>query len=138
MAPGIAVGHALGRWSCFFAGCCYGKPTDLPWGITFTDIHSFAPKGVSLHPVQVYESMGELTIFGILMASRKWKRFDGQLFLSYLGLYSFLRFVTEFFRGDDRGHFFSEHLSPAQGISILVLATVAVSYLLSRRTKTAG
>src|SRR5947199_7991167 len=35
-APGIAIGHVVGRFGCFFAGCCYGKPTDMPWGITLT------------------------------------------------------------------------------------------------------
>src|ERR1700752_4042397 len=36
-APGIALGHVVGRLGCLFAGCCYGKPTAMPWGITFTD-----------------------------------------------------------------------------------------------------
>src|SRR5262245_32514132 len=36
-APGIALGHVIGRFGCVFAGCCYGKPTTLPWGITFRD-----------------------------------------------------------------------------------------------------
>src|SRR5215813_11259348 len=58
-APGIALGHVIGRFGCFFAGCCFGKPTSLPWGITFSDPFAAAnvgtPLGVALHPTQLYE-----------------------------------------------------------------------------------
>ncbi len=59
-APGIALGQAVGRVGCLLAGCCYGKPTDLPWAVTFTDPLAASnvgtPLGVSLHPTQLYES----------------------------------------------------------------------------------
>ena len=62
-APGIALGHVVGRFGCFFAGCCYGKPTTLPWGIIFTDPFAAAnvgtPLGVHLHPTQLYEAGAE-------------------------------------------------------------------------------
>ena len=58
LAPGLALGQGIGRWGCFFAGCCYGKPTSLPWGVTFNDAASLAPLGIKLHPVQIYESIG--------------------------------------------------------------------------------
>src|SRR6266700_6888684 len=58
-APGIALGHVVGRMGCFFAGCCYGKPTSVPWGITFTDPFAAAnvgtPLNMPLHPTQLYE-----------------------------------------------------------------------------------
>src|SRR4026209_570660 len=47
-APGIALGHVVGRFGCFFAGCCYGKPTTLPWGITFSDPFAAANVGTPL------------------------------------------------------------------------------------------
>ena len=65
-APGIALGHVVGRFGCFFAGCCYGRPTTLPWGITFTDPVAAAnvgtPLGVPLHPTQLYEAGAEFLI----------------------------------------------------------------------------
>src|SRR5438093_5469204 len=48
-APGIALGHVVGRFGCFFAGCCWGKPTTLPWGITFTDPYAAAHVGTPLN-----------------------------------------------------------------------------------------
>src|SRR5215212_5677907 len=70
-APGIALGHVVGRFGCFFAGCCYGKPTSLPWGITFTDpftaINVGTPLNVPLHPTQLYEAGAEALILLILL-----------------------------------------------------------------------
>ena len=67
MAPSIAIGQAIGRWGCFFAGCCYGVKTDVPWAITFTDPNSLAPLGIPLHPTQIYLSINALVIFLILV-----------------------------------------------------------------------
>jgi len=57
-APGIALGLIIGRFGCFFAGCCFGKPTSVPWAITFTDPFAAAnvgtPLNVPLHPTQLY------------------------------------------------------------------------------------
>ena len=65
-APGIALGHVVGRFGCFFAGCCYGKPTSVPWAITFTDPFAAAnvgtPLDVPLHPTQLYEAGAEALI----------------------------------------------------------------------------
>ena len=59
-APGIALGHVVGRFGCFFAGCCYGKPTTVPWAITFTDPFAATnvgtPLNIPLHPTQLYEA----------------------------------------------------------------------------------
>src|SRR5215212_11708948 len=69
-APGIALGHVVGRFGCLFAGCCFGRPTTLPWGITFTDPFAAAnvgtPLGVALHPTQLYEAGAEALILVIL------------------------------------------------------------------------
>src|SRR6266851_2641995 len=69
-APGIALGHVIGRFGCLFAGCCYGKPTGKPWGITFTDPYAAAnvgtPLGVPLHPTQLYEAGAEFLILMLL------------------------------------------------------------------------
>jgi phosphatidylglycerol:prolipoprotein diacylglycerol transferase len=132
-APSLAIGHSIGRIGCFSAGCCYGKPTTLPWGVIFSDPNSMAVTGISLHPTQLYESAAELGIFIILIIMRKNKRFDGQLVLSYLLLYSFARFIIEFFRGDiERGIIFNG-FSVAQGISIILFMTSLICLKLLRK-----
>src|ERR1700724_1270688 len=70
-APGIALGHVIGRLGWLFAGCCYGKPTSLPWGITFTDPFAAAnvgpPLNTPLHPTQLYEAGPEAPIPIVLL-----------------------------------------------------------------------
>ncbi|NVM56917.1 MAG: prolipoprotein diacylglyceryl transferase, partial [Desulfobacterales bacterium] len=75
MAPAIAFGQFVGRIGCFFAGCCYGRHFNLPWAITFTHPESLAPKGISLHPTQLYSSLNGLLIFALLMWLRRKKVF---------------------------------------------------------------
>src|SRR5437763_12381363 len=79
-APGIALGHVIGRFGCFFAGCCFGKPTNVPWAITFKDPFAAAnvgtPLNVPLHPTQLYEAGTEAVILALLLATeRKGKPF---------------------------------------------------------------
>jgi phosphatidylglycerol:prolipoprotein diacylglycerol transferase len=133
-APGVALGHVVGRFGCFFAGCCYGKPTKLPWGITFTDPFAAAnvgtPLGVPLHPTQLYEAGAELVILGVLLATeRKGRPFPGRTFWLYMLLYAVSRFFIEFFRGDERG--VVGMFSTSQFISVLLapLAIVMLVYL---------
>lgn len=136
-ALGIPLGHALGRIGCFAAGCCFGKATDLPWGVEFSHPESLAPLNVHLHPTQLYSSANNLVIFGILMFFRKRRKFEGQLALTYLLLYSLTRGIIEFFRGDDRGTLITSHISTAQGIGIvLAVAAVAGMIWLSRKELT--
>lgn len=120
LAPSLAIGQGVGRWGCFFAGCCYGKPTDLPWAITFTHPKSLAPLNVPLHPTQIYLSLNGFLIFGLLVWMRRYKRFDGQLFWSYGLLYSIGRFLIEYLRDDPRGTVFGGLLSTSQFIGIFV------------------
>jgi len=140
-APGIALGHVVGRFGCFFAGCCYGKPTTEPWGIVFSDPFAAAnvgtPLGVHLHPTQLYEAGAELIILGILLLSeRKRETFAGRTFWLYILLYAVSRFGIEFFRGDERGSV--GIFSTSQFISI-ILAPLAIAMLvyLARRKEPA-
>jgi phosphatidylglycerol:prolipoprotein diacylglycerol transferase len=133
-APGIALGHVVGRFGCLFAGCCYGKPTTRPWGITFTDPFAAAnvgtPLGVALHPTQLYEAGAELLILIILLVTeRKGRPFPGRTFWLYMLLYAISRFIIEFYRGDDRGTV--GMFSTSQFISIVLapLAIVMLVYL---------
>src|SRR5437868_9161477 len=131
-APGIALGHVVGRFGCFFAGCCYGKPTTEPWGITFTDPFAASnvgtPLGVPLHPTQIYEAGAEfLILILLLLTERKGRPFAGRTFWLYMLLYAVSRFIIEFYRGDDRGSVGS--FSTSQFISVL-LAPLAIGMLL--------
>jgi phosphatidylglycerol:prolipoprotein diacylglycerol transferase len=139
LAPGVILGQAIGRLGCFAAGCCYGKPTNLPWAVTFTDVYANrttnTPLDTPLHPSQLYESaLAFLLFFGLLWLADR-KRFPGQVVLSYTIGYSVIRFVLEFWRGDpDRGSFFGGALSTSQLIAIvLVVGAAALWPRLSRK-----
>ena len=131
-APGIALGHVTGRLGCFAAGCCYGKPTNVPWAVTFTNPAAAAnvgtPLGIPLHPTQLYEAGAELLILILLLTTEKrGKPFAGRTFWSYMLLYAVSRFIIEFYRGDPRGEMFG--FSTSQFISI-VLAPLSIAMLL--------
>ena len=136
-APAVALGHVIGRFGCFFAGCCYGRPTSLPWGIVFSDpfAASFVgtPLGVSLHPTQLYEAGAELLILAVLLLTeRRGRYFAGRTFWLYMAFYAVSRFIIEFFRGDERGMLAG--LSTSQVISLVLLPLAAVMLVrLARR-----
>ena len=127
-APGLALGHSIGRIGCFAAGCCYGKPTSHFWGVTFRNPLAQAwvgtPLGIPLEPTQLFESAVELANFFILMWLLKRKRFDGEVFGAYLFLYGVARYFLEFIRDDPgRGSVFGGIMTGTQLVSIgLVLA----------------
>jgi phosphatidylglycerol:prolipoprotein diacylglycerol transferase len=131
-APGIALGQAIGRLGCLSAGCCYGKPTHLPWGITFTNPYSYenvgVPLNIPLHPTQIYESVGTFFLFVFLLWRLSKKHKPGQIILEYLSIYAVLRFVIEFYRNDERGSVFYGLLSTSQFISILTLLGAGIAY----------
>ena len=126
-APGIALGNVLGRQGCFSAGCCWGKPTTLPWGVKFTELgHEITgvPTGVYLHPTQLYESFSMLIVFFFLLWLHRHRRFSGQVILFYALLYAAVRFVIEFFRDDPRGDIFG--LTTLTGLSTSQLIGIVV------------
>lgn len=140
-APSIALGEAIGRWGCFAAGCCYGKPTDGPLGVRFTDPFAHdavgTPLGVPLHPTQIYLSVNAFLIFLILQWAYRRRTFDGEVFWLYILLYAITRGLIENFRGDTvRGFLIPGVLSTSQFIG-LIAATAAVGMLvfLSRRRR---
>jgi phosphatidylglycerol:prolipoprotein diacylglycerol transferase len=142
-APGIALGQSIGRLGCLSAGCCFGKPTSMPWGITFTDTYSYenvgVPLNVALHPTQIYESLGTFLLSLFLMWRLGRKHFTGQIILEYLMLYAGLRFIIEFFRDDDRGFVLNGLLSTSQFIGILtILGSAAAFFYLRRRASKAS
>jgi phosphatidylglycerol:prolipoprotein diacylglycerol transferase len=139
-APGIAIGHAIGRLGCFAAGCCWGKPTHLPWAVTFKNPLAAAlvgtPLNVPLHPTQIYEFLVELANFFVLWWMLKHKKFEGQVIGAYLFLYGVARFFLEFLRADpERGSLFGGALSGVQLISIFLVIAGGTLWL-RRRTLT--
>lgn len=136
-APAIALGQAIGRIGCFMAGDDYGRPTTVPWAVTFTDPDAAriggAPLGVPLHPVQLYESAVCLALFGFLVWLSRRSHRNGDVIVAYTLLYAIARFVLEFFRGDaDRGFVFGGVLSTSQFIGIMMMG-LAVGVLIARR-----
>lgn len=113
-APGLALGHALGRVGCFLGGCCFGRDG---------------------HPVQLYEAAG---LLGLALALHLIPpRQPGRVFGVYVGAYAVLRLVTERFRGDDleRGWVWADRLSTSQALALVALAACAL--LLLRRKEPA-
>jgi phosphatidylglycerol:prolipoprotein diacylglycerol transferase len=139
-APGIALGQAIGSLGCLSAGCCYGKPTKMPWGIIFRNQYSHdnigVPLNVPLHPTQIYDLIGALCLFVILTKRLSKKHRGGQIMLEFLVLYSCLCFFVEFFRDDERGFVLYGLLSTSQFIAILtVLGAGLAYYFVVRRPK---
>lgn len=137
MPLSLAFHRSLG---CFNAGCCYGKPTGLPWGITFPDGASACKLygHVAVHPTQFYEAGLALLMFGVLLYYREhFKKIPGELVTLQVALYAVGRFFIEFFRGDPRGSY--GPLSTAQWTSILMLVVAGiVAVFLCRQRKRLG
>lgn len=138
-APGISMGLGFGRIGCLLAGCCFGKPTVGPLALVFPR-HSPASEAqakakllanvnlpsLPVHPTQLYESLASFAVaaFCLLYVHGR-KRYDGEVFLWFLGLYGAARFAVEFLRADDRGG--TAGLSTSQLISLaLGLAALLV------------
>jgi len=141
-APGLALGHAIGRLGCFSAGCCWGKPTNAWWGITFTNPLANelvgTPLGHPLQPTQLFEAAVELANFFFLTWLFARKRFDGQIFAAYLVIYGVARYLLEYLRDDPgRGSVFGGVMSGTQLISIgLVILGGLIWWLRSGAPKT--
>jgi phosphatidylglycerol:prolipoprotein diacylglycerol transferase len=132
-APGLALGHGIGRLGCFAAGCCWGKPTHLPWAVTFTsqDTTTGVPLGIPLHPTQLYEAFAEGLICLILLAALKRAHKDGAIIGLYLVLYGLVRFGVEFLRMHDSSNPLGGPFTLEQWIALA--AAAAGAYLLVRK-----
>lgn len=99
LAPGMALGQVLGQVACLANGDSYGRPTDLPWAIVYTDPRSLAPLNVPLHPIEIYEMVAYFAVFLVVWATRR-RTTSGGTLMTYLVAYGIARFVVEFFRGN--------------------------------------
>jgi phosphatidylglycerol---prolipoprotein diacylglyceryl transferase len=132
LAPSIALGSFFGRWGCLMNGCCYGRPTTLPWGIQFPKDHPTYPNLV--HPTEIYDSLLNLCLYASLAWLFRRKSFDGQVFAIYLICYAALRSFVEYFRGDYTQAHYWGGLSPGQIVSIgVALAGVLLLWKLPKK-----
>ncbi|MGH9745711.1 MAG: prolipoprotein diacylglyceryl transferase [Candidatus Acidiferrales bacterium] len=126
----VPLGHSIGRLGCLAAGCCYGRPTTVPWAITFknelAEQLAGTPLHTPLHPTQLYESAAEFLNFLIVVWLARRQRFTGQLVGTYFLLYGFERGTIEFFRGDPgRTMMFHNTVSLMQLTSVALILTGA-------------
>ena len=132
LAPSISLGYFFGRIGCLMNGCCYGRPTDLPWAIHFPPKVVPYPDGV--HPTQLYESCLGLGLYAALAWLYRRKKFDGQIFATYLMCYALLRAFVETFRGDYPVHYLGGWATPAQLVSLgIFIAGLLLYWQLPRK-----
>lgn len=137
LVPGLALGHAAGRIGCLLNGCCWGKPTECLLGVIYPA--GSAPYqqygGIALHPVQLYEAVINIAIFGILILLLKYGR-RGVSTAGYLVMYGAMRFIDEFFRGDHKQ--FVSGLTPAQVIGLVMIPAGLALVIYFQRRKPAA
>jgi phosphatidylglycerol:prolipoprotein diacylglycerol transferase len=119
-SPAIALGYSIGRWGCFFNGCCYGKPTDSIFGVLFPNLPC------PVYPTQVYESVANLILFLVIVRIKP--KFPGAIFFTYIVSYSSIRFFIDFSRGDS-----PEVLLGLKLTQLISLATIIVALFFVKR-----
>lgn len=128
------IGYGIIRIGCFLTGCCYGKVTDLPWGVVFQTVDDL-PR----HPVQLYASLGVLICYFIMKRLYRVKPFHGFMVLTIIGSYGILRFITEFFRAEP---VFWMGLTKAQvasiGLMVFAALVIYVGYSIVQGKKRKG
>lgn len=128
LTPAFCLPHILGRVGCFFAGCCFGSPTDSPLGVQFPKnslAHIHFQEEIHVHPTQLYESFFVLLVFLFVRQTSIKNKFS-----FYIISYSIFRFLVEFIRADNRGIIFNQSiLTPSQFISLAIaVATIVITY----------
>jgi prolipoprotein diacylglyceryltransferase len=146
VAVGCGLTFMFVRTGCFLAGCDYGLPTALPWGVRFPPgslaaldhvRRGFVPRGAAslpVHPTELYEAAVGLIGAALAAVTLARGHRGGRAFAVFLAVYALGRFAIEFLRGDqDRGHALG--LSTAQWVSLAVAASLALSLTWARRRK---
>lgn len=127
LAPGIALGQTVGQFACLLNGDSWGKPTNLPWAIIYTDPRSMAPLNIPLHPIEIYEMVAYFLVFLIVWWVRARTTVQGNVFATYLASYGVARFIVEFFRGDPA--IFGWGVPAAQVSSVILVLGAAFLFL---------
>ena len=134
LAPAMALGQTVGQFACLLNGDSYGRPTDLPWAITYTDPRSLAPLNIPLHPIEIYEMAAYFLVFLIVWWVRSRTVVPGYNFSTYLAGYGAARFIVEFFRGDPA--IFAWGIPAAQVFSVGMLLTAGLLFIRLDRSGT--
>ena len=147
LAPSVALGNAIGRIGCLLNGCCYGRECHLPWAIRFPNqsaawLQQFqeglvgrTDPSLPVHPTEIYDALLNFALYlGLAWLFRN-KKFDGQVFATYLIFYAVFRSLVELFRGDYPPDHIHHGLTSAQLVSIPVfIAGLLLAALLSQGT----
>ncbi len=129
----LPIPWMFAKLGCLLNGCCYGRPTSLPWAVTFPPGARNAPVGVPVHPTQLYEIGIMLILLSVFFALRS-DRWQGTKLVWFLLIYGLGRAATDFLRGDTEGHLYSGLLSLTQilsgfaaAVALIVLVTTALA-----------
>ena len=134
LAPSCALGNVFGRIGCLLNGCCYGRACSLPWAISFPAGNPLGSPTYPVHPTQIYDALLNFGVYLFLAWLFRRKKFDGQIFATYLLCYAVTRSFVEYFRGDYTNLHYHLGLTPAQWISVPIFVTgLALAAVLSRR-----
>lgn len=140
----IPLLQSISRLGCFFAGCCYGKPTNLAWAVMYTHPDSLAPLHVHLHPTQIYSSIALAFIFILLILFDRYYKYKkpGQIVFLYLMLIGLERFSLDFLR-DNRELFTSaqsfhwlsiqQMLALSMFLAALIMVVIVTRYKKSQK-----
>lgn len=136
LTPSIALGSMFGRIGCLLNGCCFGRPCAMPWAIRFPDDHS--TQGLPVHPTQLYDALLNLVLYlGLAWLFRR-RKFDGQVFATYLLGYAITRSIVEAFRGDYNAGHLHGGFTPAHLVSVASLAAGIVIFFVLRNRKSSA
>ena len=137
LAPSIALGNVFGRIGCLLNGCCYGRACSLPWAIRFPPDH--VTGGAPVHPTEIYDALLNLALYLFLAWLFRHKKFNGQVFATYLIGYAIFRSIVEYFRGDYPPDHIHNGLTSGQLVSIpIFIAGLLLAAILSRREPKRG
>ena len=134
LAPSIALGSVFGRIGCLLNGCCYGRACSLPWAIRFPADHLTG--GVPVHPTEIYDALLNFALYLFLAWLFRRKKFDGQVFATYLIGYAIFRFIVEYFRGDYPPDHIHNGITSGQLVSIpIFIGGLTLAAVLSGRAE---
>ena len=133
------IGMAIGRFGCLLSGCCFGRPSRLPWAISYSDQaqEQFGPgfSEMTMHPVVIYEAVALIAIAATVGYLSRERHRPGQIGLVWIGMVSAVRVGNEMFRGDDiRGFVMGEWFSVSQAIGMLLFMSAVFLFLIRAQT----
>lgn len=128
--PIFALGYGLGRLTCFFSGCCYGKFCEFPWAVTF----AWESQALPRHPTQLYAMFWELLLFAFLVSIKRKLLPKGLLFFTWLTGHSVGRMIMEVYRDDFRGQLIAGQSVSTWISVILFLFGITGLFLCLRKT----